>query len=235
MFFTRKRPNRNKSIPYKKLVIDNHKAVYFEIPKVACTTINFLLIRMFIRAGEKFVVQQVHTDENLPRIWGELEGKYLGYFRFAFVRHPLTRIQSCFLDKVKPPGYHVAGAFKNGLYEPFQRFGDSFWPGMSFDDFVDSVSNIDDAQADPHFRSQNCFVTNSDDELTLDFVGKFENLESDLISLLRRFGVTGTIQIPVVNKQQRPDNWRLNERTKQLIFERYRRDFEMFGYDLPVA
>ncbi|MEM9411405.1 MAG: sulfotransferase family protein, partial [Planctomycetota bacterium] len=224
VIFTRKKANFPKPIPYKKLIIDSQKAVYFEIPKVACTTINFLLIRLFIRAGKKFSVQEVHTDPDLPRVWGRLDNKVASYFKFAFVRDPLTRIQSCFLDKIKPIGFNETEAYENGLYIPFKQFGDLFWPGMNFNDFAVSVSQIDDQEADPHFRSQSSFVANNDDELEIDFIGKFENLESDLTRLLARFGVEpDSIQIPIVNKQKRPESWELTERTRKLIHDRYHR------------
>ena len=223
------------SIPFKKLVIESRQAVYFEIPKVACTTINFLLVRKLIRPGEEFSVQQVHTDNDLPRVFGALDKRYDSYFKFSFVRHPLARIQSCFLDKIKPLGFEEPGQYENGLYIPFKQYGDLFRPGMNFDDFVASVYQIDDTNSDPHFRSQACFLLDPEGNLQVDHLGRFENFEAELKRLFQRFEVPdGSYQIPKINQQTRPESWDISLQTQTRIAERYRLDFERFGYEMEV-
>ncbi len=221
------------SIPFKKLILESHRAVYFEVPKVACTTINFLLIRWLIRPHERFSVQQVHSDQTLPRQFGRLQTPYDQYFKFGFVRHPVSRLQSCFLDKVKSVEFQQSGLYEDGLYMPLKKYGELFYPGMSFEAFVASVAQLSDNDADPHFRSQSCFLLNNAGDLELDFVGRFENLAVDLSVVLERFGLkSGEYEIPTINKQAYPPSWELQSDLLSTIHSRYKSDFANFGYSL---
>ena len=212
---SKSKSNAPSNIPYKKLLIESQQAAYFEIPKVACTSINLLLIRKFIRT-ETFDYQHVHTDTSLPTVFESLDASFDSWFKFAFVRHPLTRLQSCFLDKVKPIGFDEPGHYESGLYVPFKKYGDLFAPGMNFEAFSSAVAQISDQDADPHFRSQTCFLIDGNGELQLDFLGRFENLEPDLDHVMKRFGVPeSSYQLPAINKQEHPKDWALSSRAKR--------------------
>ena len=220
-------------IPYKKLVIESAKAIYFEITKVACTSINYLLIQKFVRPGEKVVVSSIHNDETLPRIWRMDEEQFSGYFKFAFVRNPMSRLRSCFRDKIKPVDFNEADLYEDGLYLPLKRYGDLFWPAMTFDEFATSVCQISDQDADPHFRSQHCFVSNSKNELNVDFLGRFETLGSDLRQLVVRLQQEANdFDIPHLNRQKRcADSEVLSDDCLKMVRERYSLDYRWFGYE----
>ena len=65
----------------------------------------------------------------------------------------------------------------------------------------------------------------------VDFIGKFENLETDFEYICKKIGVNG-IKLPHKNKTQRK-NYRdyYNENTKTIIANWYKKDIDYFGYE----
>ena len=144
---------------------------------------------------------------------------------FSFVRNPLTRLHSCYRDKV------VNAAQKHerctlGVY------GIEF--GMSFDEFVTQVSSIPDERADQHFRSQHTFLTH-DDQLLVHFLGRFERFDEDWRRLGEEYGLPQPgrdhrVSGPPVSAQQLP----LKRASAERAVQRYRRDIELFDYHQEI-
>jgi hypothetical protein len=142
-------------------------------------------------------------------------------FIFSFVRNPYERILSCYLDKIKNP--------KN--YLGFLRYGNRFYKEMNFEDFLEEVNKIPDAEADKHFRSQYTFLKNKDD-LIPDFVGRLGNFSCDFQKVLDRIG-TDQLETAHTNKSNSKKNKRsiyFTTYAKELIWERYKEDFLYFEY-----
>ena len=95
---------------------------------------------------------------------------------------------------------------------------------ISFDDFLR--------------RRRGAFVENydlysdDDDKIILDFVGRYEELESGFAEVLSRIGLNEPIAFPHVNHSQRSTHYRAfyKDRTREIVANWYRREIDHFGY-----
>jgi len=202
----------------------NHrlKLVYAYVPKAACTSIKTWLIRSarFARplaaalddaeaaalvpgtiAPSDAAYPDVHTylDEHhsLRRLSRPQALSILrdpAYFKFTFVRHPLARLVSAYLDKVvrvEPCAYRVIRAhqFRAGRLgwqaardwlrgEPFLDAKRS----LTFREFVNQLLRENPERLDPHFRSQARLLRG----IPLNFVGRVEQIARDFAVVQRR-------------------------------------------------
>jgi hypothetical protein len=114
----------------------------------------------------------------------------------------------------------------------FWRYGRTFHPEMSFEQFVHAVARIPDRIADIHFRSQHRFFYHRG-EPVVDFIGRFERLEEDWETVRERFGLP-----PLAHYNRSPHRSYTEAYTPGLAkvaAARYERDIELFGYEEEVA
>ncbi len=219
------------------ILLDPYKAVYVEVPKVACTSIKTALAQILgigldVTGGNP---HDIHwpTPRTVPSRSGPL---FPGLFTFAFVRNPWDRLVSCYQDKI---GGEVDGytyfTIRPGVANCLACF-DAFVAGMSFDEFVGAVAAISDEEADGHFRSQYTFVANDDGQITLDFVGRFERLTEDFRWIQDQLGLP-TLELrrlQAVPKPRKYANFYTRE-TRRIVATRFREDIEMFGYEFETG
>lgn len=143
-------------------------------------------------------------------------------FAFTFVRNPLDRLLSAYSQQMAIP--------KPEAKTIFQRHRIPL--DASFARFVEIVSSVDDDHADGHIRSQHRYVTEGD-EVLVDFVGRFEELDEAWESLRQRFA------LPELPRRNTSSHLSVQEaytpRLARLAAERYRRDIEFFGYQDEIA
>jgi chondroitin 4-sulfotransferase 11 len=214
--------------------------VYFVIQKVACTSIKTALLPLFPLDTSPFEVTrqngsrgvqvhrlfdrsryQVDKNEFLPR----LDEEYHDYFKFAFVRNPWDRLVSCYFEKID-------NRFRyQDLNPPGEK--DRFYPRMPFAEFVEAVHATPDETANHHFRSQHTTVCDSGGRVMADFVGRFENLREDFALVAERIGAPG-LELPhrVKSRTRGERHYRdlYDEKLQGLVYERYEKDVETFGY-----
>lgn len=197
-----------------KQVLLDYKAIYFNIPKVAQSSL-----------ADAF--KKISRIYELP--YYRREGEYKNYFKFAFVRNPYDRIISLYFDKIKNIG---ADDFEAGIFLGFLKYH-KFYEGISFKEFVKAIHSIPEKEADPHFRSQYALLTDKEGNLILDFIGKFENLEKDYKKICKKIGVNTPPTLSHKKESKREKKYRgyYDEETKKLVRERYKKDLEMFGYE----
>lgn len=201
--------------------------IFFYIPKVASTSIKKALAKALF---DKNINARVHTfwfDEVID----VKKGEYPDYFKFTFVRNPWDRIVSCYSDKILHEDV-TNYKYKNGVFRRYVRkYKHLFYRGMPFEEFVRVISRIPDERADRHFRSQRSFIIDENDNILVDFIGKFEALSGDLAVLCEKTGLEN-MHFFHENKSKRGKDYRdlYTEETKRLIEERYKDDIELFHY-----
>jgi len=187
------------------------------------------------KAGTRSIRQALamHIFQNLP----ENEGRDISYQEvtddlvegfdkkysdvFTFVRNPLSRLYSCYANKVLDAG-------KSGDKFPFAAFG--MTRETSFDEFVRIIADISDEKAERHFKSQTWFIS-FDGKLITDFIGKIETFNEDWEELRGKYGLP---ESPHNNRSSVGETDFRTFYSKEiyaLAVERYRDDIETLGYE----
>lgn len=167
------------------IVVEEYKLIFFTVGKVSCTVFKQLLRRMMElddwredtgalphnpnKNGLKYLYH--YPPETALEM---LTSKHKGWSRAIFVRDPLERLLSAYLDK---------GKRKNGSY--IAKHCKEHQAGFSFEEFVDIVSSS--CKHDPHWAPQ---IQRIDGPFWqhINFVGKFDTLQRDTKKLLTRVG-----------------------------------------------
>lgn len=209
--------------------MEDPKIAYIPVPKVASSSIRKLFMEKQIgkelmpdnsesylrtRKGLKRSIRHSRHPSNFSDLQQD-------YFLFSFVRNPLTRLFSCYQDK-------IIESEKTDKKCKFQAYGIGF--GISFNDFVCAVSDIPDSVAEQHFRSASAFITHSG-ELLVNYVGKLEQFSDDWHILATRFNLPlpPTTHRVSSNRVAMKDIPISSDCMKRLI-KRYAQDVDLFGY-----
>lgn len=220
---------------HHNIALHKHKALYFSVPKVACSSLKKALSECI----DTRFIERPWFDKNeaihyarfpyVPK--NEVLSKYSEYFKFCFVRNPWDRILSCYSNKTTQDPENNSFPFINGVYQGFLKYK-TFRAGMTFEEFVEAIVKIPDEEADPHFKSQYTFICDEQENLLVDFIGKFENLQDDFHAICKKIGADN-ITIPHLMSSKRKEKNYQNEytkKTKNLIAERYKKDITLFKY-----
>jgi hypothetical protein len=133
-----------------------NKYVYVETPKAACSTVKSRLLKTITRGlpvpkeihptlyGSPFVRPYQLPDRMMDEIlFGD------DFFRFSFVREPLERVLSAYLDKIRRPMPQRDRLLKRF----FPEVGSDYEP--TFGEFVDCLGKIKSVKNfDKHWRPQ---------------------------------------------------------------------------------
>ena len=210
------------------IVLHEYKVIYFEIPKVACSSLRYICAELLYPNRDKTV--SVHKLK-FPSIPTQRLGQYSNYFKFCFVRNPWGRLVSLYRDKIlnEANGNDTFFTMRPGVANCLAEF-EGFKAGMSFESFTQAIDSISDAKANRHFRSQYTFVIDQVGNLVVDFIGRFENLQEDYKKMCKMVGLP-EMAIPHLKGSGSKDYYRFyNEETKQIVAKRYKKDIEIFGY-----
>jgi hypothetical protein len=205
-----------------------HGLVFVQVPKVATTSMRAALAA-FVAGAHEVDPDQVDARDayvgeryELNAYPAEIRRISRDRFTFAFVRNPLERLYSAYVNKVEDPVTHAD-------VHLFDRHGIS--QGMSWPEFVRSVTALSDDRCDLHLRSQHHFIMDRGG-LVVRFVGHFERLEDDWKALMDRFGLP---ELPKRNvSSHAPYAEAYTPELARAVAERYRRDIELLGYEDEV-
>ena len=211
------------------LADEKHKVLYCVIFKVSS---KWLKNMMRTVGGQRFRSVNSYTPEERTKILQT-------YFKFMFVRQPLDRLLSAFINKlyyVRDPLFrHMWGRKILKLYRPNateedMKNGDN----IAYDEFAQFVL---DGHRDPHWahyheRCHPCTIQ-------YDFIGQFESFTDELPYLFEAAGIEDP---PEIEREYVTSNTSTKVRSyySQLpvdrirgLAEKYRADYEMFGYPFP--
>ncbi len=221
-------------------------AVFIRIPKTAGTSLVDALDvqpQILNNARDRFLTTgsedwgrrglSVCTREALGASWDDL-------LRFAFVRNPWDRAVSSwkhvtrrhcgrrpfYRDCLRELRYGRVGVFlaNAGRHRRYPR-------DLSFESFLVMVRDgLLFGDALWHTTPQHVHLLDHAGEQTVEFVGRFEQLQADFDSLCDRLGIA-RVPLPHKNPSRRTNYKDHYDRTcRQLVERIYRRDIEEFGY-----
>lgn len=154
------------------------------------------------------------------------------YFKFTFVRNPYDRLYSGYLQDRYAS--EQSPRWKNAKQPIFEVTGDDF--SRYFNDYAMQADTANDWRW-ICFCPMHEFAYSPSGQQVVDFVGKAENFEADLAALSIHLAID-LIKAPDENVRTTictPEPKYLHKydrRTISAINDRYRMDFELFGYEM---
>ena len=203
-----------KVIKYNKNALLNafisQKAIFVHIPKTAGISLIKSIYGENIDSGGHRKI--THLSKLMP-------GSINDYFTFTIVRNPWDRLYSAykFLNK-GGINQHDENAFRLHLSSI-----------DSFEDFVMNWLHEDNLKHIIHFYPQSWFLKNNDEKVELDFIGRFEYLNSDFAEIANKMGVNNKLKH--LNKGDKRHYKSVY--TKEMIEKVkliYKEDIERFNY-----
>jgi len=204
---------------------------YFNIPKSACTSILRALSKM--RATEDNAPTTILADGSDPIHGFYPSHAHYDYFfgrwpldypplpasliKFTFVRNPYTRFYSFYNSKIK------LGQTPGDFYKKF-----GLKKSSSFASCVRTITSIDPNELEHHILPQSMMLCRKG-ELLADFIGKVENSSTDWAVIQRLTGFE--MELGRDNTTQGSARPIYTRELQECIYEYYRNDFELFGYD----
>ncbi len=214
------------------IVLHKYRTIYFYIPKVACTSLRTVFLQLLGISPSAPTNRHISLRnlEYPSETNDKINSNFHHYFKFCFVRNPWDRLVSCYLNKILSKS-RTDYYFKNGIPRTFFKYGEAFHSEMPFEEFVDAICNIPDEDSNNHFKSQHKFVSDSNGEPLVDFIGKFEKMEEDFSHICRKLNIK-KIELPRIriNRNRKPYQYYYNKETIEKVRKRYSKDIEMFGY-----
>ncbi len=187
---------------------DEHQCVFIHIPKNAGTSIGEALFNCGTTG---------HWKAN-AYYWSNPQ-KYSTYFKFAFVRNPWDRLVSAY--------YYLQQGGKN--------LSDQKWAEknlarhQTFSSFVDNWLSKDNIYTWGHFVPQHEFITVSNLDIQLDYIGRYENISEDFKKVAERLNIKNTLTM--TNTSKHPEYKKAyTVRTQRKVEQLYEKDIEILNY-----
>jgi hypothetical protein len=203
------------------IILDDVRVLYCGIPKLGTRTfIHELMEKKTL--GDNLRVYNASLAKLLA-----LNPSLKDYYSFSFVRNPWARVVSVYKSKICHPNISAVRTY-------FIRYKDLHYR-MPFSDFVEWLCCSEEGRdefADRHWISQYYFLYSGPNQL-VDYIAYFEDLSCEWQSICEKIGVNH-FELENYSRKTSSDlkSYRTfyNERTANLVAERYARDIELFGY-----
>jgi hypothetical protein len=209
----------------------NYRLLYHSVPKAACSLLRALMLEL---SGINTCDLNTETltrmaQERFLRPFAGRSPRYTHYARFCVVRNPWSRLVSCY--KSLKRNLQVSKLF----FMPYE-YREIDFQNMDFTEFARFVSAKSERQSNHHFRSQHYFLAGC----KMDFVGRFENLQTDLHMLISRYQLPDSLEDfseRYFNRSEDRTDYReyYDDKTRRLIAERYAKDIRLFNYSYHDA
>jgi hypothetical protein len=196
---------------YSYGAFDKNRCIFVHIPKCAGVSISKTLFGNL--AGG-------HADISTYQIVFSPK-EFEDYFKFTIVRNPWDRLVSAFL-------FLTSG----GMNERDKRWADEHISQYkTFQDFVLQWLNPDSMKLSAHFRPQCHFICLGRQNVAVDFVGRYENLEADFAYICKQLNVYATLERLNSTSLKRNDfREYYTDETRLRVSQLYADDIRMLGY-----
>lgn len=210
--------------------------IYFSSPKCACSTVKNTIQRkeaelMNIVLPKGYNVHKSHfpllaiKDIGIEKFFDLLKSENI--VKFSIVRNPFTRLLSAYLEKIVFPDI----PFWEGRIELYRRAGKDPNKTMTFEEFLQTISQLSFYEMDQHWRplTYKLFW----DSVDYSYIGYFENLDHDLKNILNiiyssEVDIKKRANVPTDANKKLHDYY--DESTQALVLDIYREDFLNFNY-----
>lgn len=147
---------------------------------------------------------------------------YNSAFKFTYVRNPWDRVYSAF------------SFLKNGGFDERDRSWSIkvFEKNLSFEKFVKDLLHRTIIQKKNHFKPQVEFMRDLSGEIGLDYIGRFENIETDYKVITKRLSMNKSLVKKNVGRKKGVD-YRLQYDSEMIdiVGDVYKDDIEILNYE----
>jgi sulfotransferase famil protein len=187
--------------------------VYAYVPKAACTSLKLWMatVEGLVPPGSTpqgtggvhSLLRPQAALDSLPRQEADAILRDPAWFKFTFVRHPLARLVSAYLDKVVPAKATAARLIRRyQMHDPsaawwqrlLARLRIDARRSLTFRQLVKQIARERPEELDEHFRPQSLLLSG----LPLNFVGRVERIDEDLAVVQRRLDTN----VPLSHKKR---------------------------------
>jgi hypothetical protein len=204
------------------VISDRHRCIFVHIPRCAGTSIEDVLWPGSRREEELWMgfVDQYHNRYQTGGLQHLLarqirqevgDERFSSYFKFTVVRNPFDRAVSQFAYMKQRPDLRSF----IGMPED-----------ASFPEYVALIRGERHVQWEP----QSSFVVDLDGELLVDFIGRFEALDSDMSRVLSRLGLAPDVTPHRNASDRRAYASYYTAECQAQVEDMYREDIDRFGY-----
>ena len=211
----------------KPIVCYEPKYVYYQIPKVACSTIK---AQLAIGEGRDIVNGDPHdTPYRFITVDQAASVEHKEFFKFAFIRNPIDRLYSCWKDKIcerldlkRPKSIE---ADRGQLSKSFSRYN-GLYRNMPFEEFAEYVCQVPDSDSEDHFISQYCYITSSKGDI-IPYCFAFEDLQPSWNIISSELCLPK--QLGHYQKTLNNEALSLHTSLKERLIKRYETDFKIWN------
>lgn len=215
---------------FSRPVLTDLDAVFIHVPKTGGVSIDRFLKNECSLTGFTGHYPASYIKETNPEI-------FESSFKFSFVRNPWDRLVSAFhfmsqggyskIDKVIYQN-HIAqyeGDFNRFVLE-LPNKSNFVYPNEPLTEFYADGLPYDTS----HFLAQTFWLCDSNNNILVDFVGRFEDLDRDFDKVCAHIGLRSA-QLELSNKSNH-DHYRnyYTSETAAIVASLYQSDIENFGY-----
>ncbi|XP_072181484.1 carbohydrate sulfotransferase 11-like [Diadema setosum] len=257
----RRHPRQQRDVlhdPPQNIIVDiPHKIFFCFVPKVACTSWKkvFLVLKGIVESV--YDVNQYQVNHKLQRrldffanqTYAEREAILANFTKFMVAREPFARVLSAYLNKLSPnTTFSRAKHWQREIGEEITRhfyeestIGLSGGYNVTFADFVRFLSAKEPMRKQQNRHWNELHEMCAPCDIDYDVIGKFETMSTDAEYILRLFNLVDLVDFPSANgssptgSSSKVEQFysRLSAEDIKALYERYRLDFELFGYDVP--
>ena len=204
------------------IISQQHRFIFAAVPKTGTHSVRQALrehmshddieqVGLFV--NKRFPIRELaeigHGHLSLQQVRPFLgEDSFLGYFKFGFVRNPFDRFISYCAFRTRNTGHFAAN------------------PQAVMHHF------LLEAPPEHHilFQPQSSLLVDGGGALLTDMIGRVETMQESYDAVCARIGIPSRL-LDKVNSSARGDyRSYYTDRLREAVSERYRADFELFGY-----
>ena len=200
---------------------ENPKTIFVHNQKTAGMSIEKYMFER-LSGSKLFLERHAYVEDGINKLG---EKAWEEYFSFGFVRNPWSRLVSWYTMIVETPPDKP-----NKLWNYVHRNSNSFneFVENCTDELVDVRDGFNYRKS--FTRNQFDYFTDSEGEISVDFIGRFENLQEDLDKVLARLGLP-RYTLPIVNATKKKDyRTYYDDDTRKIVGIRFKKDIDHFGY-----
>lgn len=207
------------------MISREHQFIFIHVPKTGGTSIE----KALELGGPRHNTARQYK-ELFPELWES-------YYSFAFVRNPWDRVLSLYLYRQQIRKLETARStgFKEWLVERASLATECDHEALNRE-FAPEYLVGTSVRHDPEgwrvkFDSAFRMLADQDGQLAVDFIGRFERLQSDFDQVCGKLGIPRRM-LPHCNKTLRRPYWfYYDAESRRIVEELFRKDVEHFGYE----